>query len=307
MLTPDVRIGRIAARQHGVFAWTQALECGLTPKGIEHRLKAGRWRRLRRGVYTLIGAPATFERDVMAAVLAGGSGALATGRTAAALFRLDGVERKVLEIVVPQRRQPRIVGVSVHRSDVPRTDATEIDRIPVTTPARTLIDLARVVHENVLEDALDGAVRRKLVDPRLLEERLEQMTRNGRTGAGVLLRLVRKRTVFNVAGSLWENKVRRVLTRAGLPEPVRQFVITDERGDFVARVDLAYPENRIYIEYDGGQHADPRQRAADLERQNRLTALGWRPLRFIDADFKKPPDAIVAKVSAARRFSAERA
>jgi hypothetical protein len=177
-----------------------------------------------------------------------------------------------------------------------------VDNIPVTAPTRTLIDLASVLDDDALEDALHDAVRRKLVQPRTLEARLESMQRRGRTGTGNLLRLVRGLTPGNVSGSRWENKVRRLLVRSGLPEPVRQYVITDEHGVFVARPDLAYPENRLYIEYDGKQHERPRQRDDDLDRQNRLSAVGWRPLRFVDTDFKKPPEAIVAKVTNARRF-----
>ena len=128
------------------------------------------------------------------------------------------------------------------------------------------------------------------------------MERRGRDGLGVLLRLVRKRTTSNVSGSSWENKVRRAIVRAGLPEPARQFVIRDQRGAFVARVDLAYPEHRLYIEYDGDQHLDPRQRAKDRDRQNRLSAVGFRPLRFVDEDLRSPA-AIVVKVREARRTS----
>ena len=117
-----------------------------------------------------------------------------------------------------------------------------------------------------------------------------------------MLGLVRKRTTKTAAGSGWENKLRRALERAGLPEPVRQHVVFDEHGAFIARVDLAYPDKRLYVEYDGSQHADPRQRAKDLERQNRLSGIGWRPLRFIDDDLRTSA-AIVSKVRNARRFS----
>jgi very-short-patch-repair endonuclease len=105
-----------------------------------------------------------------------------------------------------------------------------------------------------------------------------------------------------VPGSGWENKLGRALERDGLPKLIRQHVVRDERGVFVARVDLAYPDKRLYIEFDGSQHADPRQRKTDLDRQNRLSALGWRPLRFIDTDLRTLT-AISSKVRAARRFS----
>lgn len=239
----------------------------------------------------------------MAAVLACGIGAVASCRTAGRLFVVDGVAAgPQVHVSVPVGRRPRHGGIIVHRVDLPRADVTKILSIPVTTPARTIIDLAGVLEEHPLEDALDCLVRRRLVHPRALQERLEAMDRRGRDGLGLLLRLVRERTTWNVSGSSWENKVRRAVVAAGLPEPVRQFVVTDEHGAFVARVDLAYPEKRLYIEYDGRQHGDPRQQAKDRDRQNRLSAVGWRPLRFIDEDLGSAA-AIVGKVRDARRFS----
>jgi hypothetical protein len=297
--SPDARIARIAGRQHGVFTVGQATSCGFTPRTIEYRLKTGRWQSIHRGVYRLAGGTRTFEQRTMAAVLAGGASAVASHRAAGALFRLEGIEQGTIEILVPRARRVRQKGIRVHRAELVRADVARISGIPVTTPARTLIDLASVIARDPLEDALDDAVRRKLVHPRSLESRLEGMQRRGSTGAGVLLSLVKKRTTRNVAGSGRENRVRRALVKAGLPEPVRQFEIFDRDGTFVARPDLSYPDHRVYIEYDGARHFDPRQREADLERQNRLSCLGWRPLTFIDADLRRPPSVLVAKVRAA--------
>lgn len=174
----------------------------------------------------------------------------------------------------------------------------------MTTPPRTIIDLASVLEDDPLEDALHCFVRRGLVDPRALEARVEAMPRQGRRGTGRLLKLLRGLKRENVSGSGRENKVRRLLVRSGITAPIRQFIITDEDGNFVARPDLCFPEHRLYIEYDGAGHLDPRQRERDLDRQNLLSALGWRPLVFTGADLKKPPSAIAAKVRRAMRSSA---
>lgn len=191
----------------------------------------------------------------------------------------------------------------MHHTELPRTDVTSIARLPVTTPLRTIMDLAGVLDDDPLEDALHSLVRRRIVDAGALEARLLSMERKGRRGLGRLLNLVRGLTFENVSGSCYENKVKRLLTRAGLPEPVRQFVVTDEHGNFVARPDLSYPAHRVYIEYDGQHHMNPKQRVRDLDRQNDLSAVGWRPLVVIDEDFKKPPSAMVTKVRGALRFS----
>lgn len=303
MLSPDVRIARIAVRQHGVFAFDQALSCGFTPDTVAYRLKSGRWRRLHRGVYLLVGVEVSFATRTLAAVLAAGSGAVTSFAAAAVLYQVEDFHPGTIEISVPRRTSPDLKAVVVHRVDLPRLDKTEVTRIPVTTPSRTIIDLASDLEADPLEDALHSFVRRKMIDPPALEARVGAMQRRGRRGAGTLLKLLRGLTSENVSGSGWENKVRRLLVRAGLEEPIRQFMISDEDGNFVARPDLSYPSRRVYIEYDGGRHLDRRRRARDLDRQNLLSALGWRPLIFTEGDFRKPHSAIVAKVRRATATS----
>jgi very-short-patch-repair endonuclease len=302
MHSPDVLIARVAARQFGVFTFDQAVVCGFTAQTIAYRVKWGRWRRLHRGVYMLIGTDPSFTTHALAATLAAPE-AVASFSTAAVLYRVEGFRPGPIEISVPRRRSARLNRATVHRIDLPRCDKTEVSRIPITTPSRTIIDLASDLDADQLEDAVHWFVRKRMVDARKLEERVESMERRGRRGTAKLLKLLRGLTFENVSGSGWENKVRRLLVRSDFKEPVRQFVIADEHGIFVARPDLSYPTHRVYIEYDGAHHMDPKQRARDLERQNQLSALGWRPLVFIDADFKKPPSAIVAKVRRAMRFS----
>jgi very-short-patch-repair endonuclease len=301
MTSPDARSARLAARQHGVITLEQALSCGVTADQIDYRVRTRRWRRVHRGVYTIAGAPERFEGRLLAAVFAGGRYAVASDSSAGALYRFDAIEPGALEITVPKRQSGRIAGVRVHHRDLPRTDVASITGIPVTTPIRTVIDLAAALPIDSLEDVLHDAVRRHLVRPVDLVHRLTAEPRRGRRGIGSLIELARSITSRTAAGSRWENKVRRAIERAGLPPLARQHVINDGQGNFVAKVDLAYPEARLYIEYDGGHHAAPRQRAADLDRQNRLSTLGWRPLRFIDADFKRPVAFLVEKVRDASR------
>ena len=296
MLSPDVRIARIAARQHGVITFAQALACGFTPRMVAYRVETGRWRRLHRRVYVLIGTDGGFMTQTLAAVLAAGPETVSSFVSAGVLFQVEGLRPGAVEITVPRGRSARLGSVVVHRVDLPHLDKTKVMGIPVTTPSRTIIDLASVLDDDPLEDALHGFVRRRMVEPRTLEARVERMRGKGRTGAKRLFKLLQGLTIENVSGSGWENKVRRVLVRSGVEEPTRQFTITDEHGNFVARPDLSYPACRVYIEYDGGHHMEPKHRARDLDRQNQLSGLGWRPLTFIDADFKKSPAAIVTKV-----------
>jgi G:T-mismatch repair DNA endonuclease (very short patch repair protein) len=98
------------------------------------------------------------------------------------------------------------------------------------------------------------------------------------------------------AGSQPESRVRVLLTLAGLT-PVPQFTVLDAEGGFVARVDLAFPEARIAIEYDGAWHAAPGQFARDRRRLNRLVAAGWTVVHVTAADLRRP-DGLLTQVRA---------
>jgi very-short-patch-repair endonuclease len=87
--------------------------------------------------------------------------------------------------------------------------------------------------------------------------------------------------------------------RAGLPAPVPQFVVL-EKGEFLGRVDLAWPEQRLIVEYEGAYHFDGMQIRRDDERYRRLVAAGWRVIRLSAADLRDMP-GIVARIEAGLR------
>jgi predicted transcriptional regulator of viral defense system len=135
----------------------------LSPDQVRHRLRAGRLEPVRRGVYRIAGTPVTWQPSLLAACLAV-PGAMASFRSAAALFGLDGFPPDVLEITVPGRRRTRLEGVIVHDSVVAGPEHASIaTAIPVTSVARTLCDLTGVVPNWTVERAVDEARRRKLV------------------------------------------------------------------------------------------------------------------------------------------------
>jgi hypothetical protein len=100
-----------------------------------------------------------------------------------------------------------------------------------------------------------------------------------------------------LAGSPQETRLRLLLHRSALPAPVAQFTVRDTEG-FVARVDFAWPDHRLAVEYDGLWHRDPAQFAADRRRLNRLTAAGWRVV-FVTADDLRRPVKMLARIAAA--------
>src|SRR5688572_27487019 len=168
------RIWALAGRQHGVVARRQLLMLGLGTRAIEHRLACGRLHRLWRGVYA-VGRPGlSVHGRLMGAVLACGTGAVVSHRSAASLWGL-GVVMGDLEISVPARRAPRKAGIEVHRRAVlGLEDVTRCRRIPVTTPVCTLVDIASCLHPDRVERAVNEADRLGLTNPEDLRNALER-------------------------------------------------------------------------------------------------------------------------------------
>lgn len=150
----DPRLARIVRAQAGMFTRTQALSCGYSPERIRTELKNRRWFVVVDGVYRLVGSPGGWNARVWAALLAAGDGAVLGGRPAGRLHRIDGVPAyERLAVVVPRNRRPRLsAGALVERSPLSRADVAHQRGIPVLSPARTVVDLAR-------RESLDVAVR----------------------------------------------------------------------------------------------------------------------------------------------------
>jgi hypothetical protein len=298
MLHVEVKIAHIAERQHAVVTGAQAVASGLSQAAIGRRVREGSWTREHSNVYRIRAAPATFEGRAFAAVLAGGPGALASFTTAGRLLQVE-VGLDGIHITVPNRRRVRIPGVVVHRPvRVGKKDTTRVGVIPVTSPSRTIIDLAAVLAAPALEDAIDDLRRRALIDVPKLAARVGRMNPAGRRGIVLLRRLLAERVGVAVPGSNRERDVGALLKDAGLPAPVPQYVICDEGGRFVAQVDYAYPEARLVVEFDGYEkHSSRRQWENDLVRQNAVSELGWRFLRISSRQADNAPHRVIDLVS----------
>jgi len=190
---------------------------------------------------------------------------------------------------------------------LPSIDVTTIVGIPVTTPARTLIDIAADAHADVLEEALDDALRRGLVKMARLRWRIAETAERGRPGIRALRNLVEARTTMSAPQSVLESKLVRLLRRSEVPAFKVQHHVR-ERGRLVAIVDIAFPAAKVAIEADGYRWHSSRLRwEHDLARRNALTALGWRVIhvtwRDVTDHSAKTVDAIAG---ALRRASAVR-
>ena len=247
--------------------------------------------RMHPGVYRISAAPTSWRQALLAACLSGGDFAYASHRAAAALLDLAGFNSGILEISTTKNVRLKDSRVIVHRIRAwPKCDTTKIAGIPITEPARTLIDLAAVTPAEELEVALDDALRRRLITLPRLYWRLETVGVHRKRGASLLTALVDDRRRELVLPESWlERKLIRFLADSGFPSPTRQFEVLDGQR-FVGRVDFAYPERKLVIEADGYQfHSDPNAWERDRTRDNDLECLGWRVIRVTWKQLTKLP------------------
>jgi very-short-patch-repair endonuclease len=295
----DDVIRRLASRQYALVSAAQARYAGLSAWGIQRRIASGdlEWVHQPR-VLGIVGTPDSWRRRVLAAVLAGGPGCAASHRTAAALYKFDGAKPGVVEITVPRNRRVSLPGVIVHRKgDLHDVDLTTTpDGIPLTTPARTLVDLGAVWDAERLEEAIDGATREGHTSISRLIWRVGILRRKGRDGISNVVAALTADPDGRVA-SVLERRFVRILQRHGLPKPVRQYEVK-VGGELVARVDFAFVPLKVVIEVEGhGTHATRAQRRRDNRRRNRLEALGYHVHCFTYEEVCFEPNAVAVAVA----------
>lgn len=272
----DRAVAALAASNHGIVA-IHLINGLSTGKGHrQRRLDTGRWVELYPGVYRIAGAPPIWRGDLLAACWAGGTRAVASRRAAAALWGLPG-GRQIVEITCPRWRRAHHGSLIVHESRVLTPhDVTIRDAVPCTTVERTIFDLTGVVGPRTLELALDSALRRELTTVAALSELGDRVAKRGRAGSARYRAAVARRDPDQaLPESEPERLLAEALVRQGLPRPVHQFVARNQLGEFVARVDLAYPEHGIVIEYESAVHHTGKVALErDSARRNAIVGCG---------------------------------
>lgn len=286
-------VWQLAANQHGVISRRQLLDLGWHTEAIKHRVRKRRLHPVRRGVFALGRPELTLRGQWMAAVLACGPGAFLSHVDAATLWGIRGRPAGTgrhwcVDICVEAHRRPRCEGIRLHRVKLfQELDGAQRDGIPVTSPVRTLIDLATVLGPGELETAINEADRLGLVDPDNL--RAATAARTGQHGVRAL-RDVLDRHTFRLTDSELERRFLRLVRRAALPRPLTQPRVNGFRVDFY------WPELGLVVETDGLRyHRTPAQQARDRTRDQKHATAGLTALRFSHAQVAYEAEHVIKR------------
>jgi len=276
-----------------VFRGSDVVRRGLLTPG---QLRGPACRRVYRDVYVDARVPDSHRLRARAAARLLLPGSVVSGPSAAVLWGVDlADERDEVELVLPPESHPRRVpGVRVRRLRLDPGDVRVLDRVRVLSPVAATVRTASLLGSDEAVVAVDRMVAARIVD---LAEVRARVAVPGAASASVRRACAR---ADGPAESPQETRLRLLVVDGGLPPPVAQYVVRDSRG-FVARVDLAWPQLRVAVEYDGAWHAERGQFARDRQRLNRLQAAGWQVVFVTAADLHRPAELLAAIRAALRR------
>jgi very-short-patch-repair endonuclease len=284
----EQRLAALAKRQYGVVSRRQLRALGLGPGAIDSRLRSGRLHAVHRGVYA-VGHAGLNQRGIwLAAVLAHGEGAALSHLSAAALWGLLPPAQPV--DVTSAHGRPGRRGIRLHRAALHPEERGMRHGVPVTSVARTLLDVAELVPERRLRRAYEEADRLGLLRRDALERACDRG--RGRRGLAAIGRLVAEERSGATRSSLEDLFL--VLCRTHrLPAPIVNASLLG------FEVDALWPEQRLVVELDG--FAFHRHRAAferDRSRDAALQATGYRVVRFTHRRLQREPGAVAGELRA---------
>lgn len=275
-----------ARGQNGRITAAQLHARGVSNSSIDNGVRSGRLHRLHRGVFALGHLAPSRLGDWSAAVLACGTESVLSHRSAATLWRIREGQFPRIDVTNATGSGRGRAGIRVHRTRLLPVEMTTHCDVPVTSPARTMVDMA---HE--LEDADDvqwllrQLQYRRLYDLAALE--LSLARRPNRVLDELLSDLAPTRSPLEVPF------LTKVVRRHGLPEPQCQERI---QGFYV---DFFWPQASLIVEVDGGNHILPAMRQADAVRDNRFQLAGYLVLRYMKRDIYRWHARTAAQIAAA--------
>jgi len=292
---------------HGIFLRREAIALGYDDRALDRARRAGQIHRVRHGAYVF------WEQwqpcDEQARHLLRARAVLRTVRSEVALSHTTalivmGAPLWDLPLVdvhltrLDRRAGRREAGVAQHRGRILPGDVTEIGGIPVTSPVRTALDMTRITDVEHSLVPLDWLLHTKaLVKPDLHARAATMSLSPGTLATELVIRLADGR--LESAG---ESRSHHMFWRGGLPKSVPQFEVQDEWGEVVARVDFAWPEYGVFLEFDGRTKYEQLRKEGESvldvvlrekKREEMICRLtGWRCIRIVWADLYRPAETI---------------
>jgi very-short-patch-repair endonuclease/predicted transcriptional regulator of viral defense system len=289
-------IAEVAGGQDNVITAEQLLALGVGRGAIAHRLGSGRWQRLHKGVYLVGPAPPTPRAAARAAVLSCGVRTLISHRTSGVLWAMlpsaSDSARRLHVTVVGRNPRPRR-GVQIHRVVcLAPADVTTKAGLPITSPARTICDIAGTEDLRDTEHALGEARIHGLVSDRKLYAAIERAP--NRSGSAIIRALLGAEQESGYTRSRAEREMLKLARAAGLPRPSLNEPLLGYVADFL------WPRQQLVVEVDGYKYH--RHRAAfesDRKRDQVLVSAGYRVLRVTWLQMRDEPLFVVARVAQA--------
>jgi hypothetical protein len=286
----DRRAAAIAAKQDGVIGRAQTFALGMTRGQVDARVAAGRWFVLHRGVYAVGHVHVGRRGRLFAAVLASGADAVVSHASAASDWAIRRSAASVVDVTVRGNRRRR-AGIRLHRhGNLLDDEVTVLDGLPITTPARTLLDLAATRPRRTVERALDALVAQQLFDLAALEAVLAPP----RPGCTLLRAVLAEHAPGSTATASGVEEAFLALCRAEprVPEPDVAVPVGPYTADFL------FPDHALVIEIDGPHHATRRGQRHDRRRDAWFARRGLRTHRFETDQVGDDPDEVVATLLA---------
>lgn len=295
-------IAELASNQQSVVSGPQLTQAGVSPSLRAKWMAAGLLEPVGYRSYAIAGSIPCWRRDLSAALLDLHGVGVVAGRSAARLMGLDGFDGEHLELLVPRayRNRPTSgLSRSTNRG-IPKTDLQRVDGFRMVRAERLIVDAPLFgFSREETENAIDSAIRLRLVSEQRLRSRVLAEHNGATNGARTLLRAL----VDTGGESHLERRFLRLCREAGLPRPVLQITYRTDRRT-VARVDAEFPGGLVVEVLGHATHSSRRQVQGDAQRSTELTLLGKRVLSFTHNDIRDRPEWVVSVLRRALRMTA---
>jgi predicted transcriptional regulator of viral defense system len=294
-------VNEFAASHGGVVTSDALRQSGFTRNMIDGRVRRHGWVSVGRGAYRLF--PARDHLDTLAAALAVLERAVVSHESAAELHGIRRVPWGTSVVTTHTRTTHDFAGVEIHRAhDLDDWHLTRVEGFPVTTVARTVVDLAMTRSVGHVGAIVDDLVSRKQLSLDDLEAVAQAVGRRGKPGTLTVRTVIERRIGVDRSESELERRARRLIAEAGLPMPRPEYPIPWAPH---RRFDDAYPKIRLALEWDSVRyHGQLETFELDRQRDRDAVINGWRIVRFTWKDVTERPDRVIATIATLLRRSA---